>query len=495
MLANKKKPFIVVCVFVWGALGSSYGSSVFGQDANAFEPGAQQPSTQQPSEQRQQQSQNRTTIVANLAREIDDLIPTDYLTDTAKAQALKAIANSFVDGNTAAVDQQLKSLADRDPDFPPAELLKAGMHYSINDIKGGGELLESLAIKEPGNPAVFIAFSRLAYSQQRITDALALVEKAQSKLQTASSSAGSKKFMQTQVADLLTLIAVQQNRLPDADKYAEAWEKLAPSSAKMLLGRAEIKYLQKDLPAAQQFLAKLKQARPSSRPAEVILASWSQTRGDAAGVATWIKSAVAKYPDDAAVQLEYANWALSVEDFKTATAAVAKFESLDKPSLNSKLLRARVMFSNQDYVNAEKLLDELFVARSSSFDISNLYVLTLIESSDAEKQKKASQIAQRNLQALPNNLVARAAIGWVLFKSGDVKNGSTILAGIARSNELPPEVTFFVASMLEQIGQNTKAQKLLEPALKSKGMFLYRSRAKQLYDRLSSSELPAPSKK
>jgi len=112
MLANKKNLFIVVCVFVWGAIVSSFGSPVLAQDSNQFD-GTQQGQNSAA----QQRTQNREAVVANLAREIDDLIPSDYSADAAKAQALKAIANSFVDGNTAAVDQQMKSLADRDRIF------------------------------------------------------------------------------------------------------------------------------------------------------------------------------------------------------------------------------------------------------------------------------------------------------------------------------------------------------------------------------------------
>lgn len=443
----------------------------------------------------QRQLKNRESVVKLLARELQDLIPADYSSDDSKMQSLSSIASLFIDGNTAAVTSRLEFLASQDPDFPPADLMKAGLHYAANDLQGGGVLLEKLAIEQPDNPAVFLAFSRLAFSQNRISDALALCEKAQSKLGVAKLSEVSRKFTRTQIADSLTSIAEKQKRLDAAEKYADEWQTLAPNSTRMLLVRSELKFLRDDIPAAMKYLQQLQRVEPKSRPPEIILASWCQKKKDTAGVEKWIKQAAANYPDKAVVFLEYANWALGKEDFKAASSAIAKYESLGNATTTSKLLKARIAFAQQQYSVASGLLEELFQARPGSFDVANLYVLSLIESDDAEKRKLAYQIAQRNFRALPGNAVAASAFGWVMLKTGETTNATKLLSRTAKSMELPPELTFFVASMLETNNQNTQAQILLEPALKTKGLFLYRQRAQALYERLESSELPAPSKK
>lgn len=443
----------------------------------------------------QRQAQNRRTVVQRLTQEMRDLIPTDYTGNTAKLKALDTISDLFISGDTAAVTSGLESLAKADPDFPPADLVKAGLHYAANDIQGGGQLLEKLAIAEPDNPAVFIAFSRLAFSQNRISDALALCEKAESKMDVAKLSAVSQKFLQTQIADSMTSITAKQRRFAAAEKHADQWQALAPGSVRMLLTRAELKFLQDDIPSAMKYLNQLRQVEPKSRPPEIILASWYLRKRDDTGVEKWIKEAIGKYPENAIANLEYANWALSKEDFKTSSSAIAKYESIGEVNSSSKLLRARIAFARQQYPVAAGLLDELFKTRPGSFDVSNLYVLSLIESANKERQKLAAQIAQRNFQALPNNAVAAAAYGWVLLKQGATADASKLLLQTAKSAELPPEVTFFVASMLEANGQNAQAQTLLKPALQTKGLFLYRQRAKELYQRLGSSELPAPTNK
>lgn len=442
----------------------------------------------------QRQERNRDSVINRLAKELDDLIPTDYSKNQAKLQSLKSIARLFIDGNTAAINNRLEQLASEDPDFPPSELLKAGMHYAVSDIQGGGVLLEKLAIEQPDNPAVFIAFSRLAFSQNRISDALAQCEKAQSKLNAGNLSEASKKFMRTQVADSMTAIAKKQNRLEVAEKFAKQWQALAPKSTRMLLELAELKFLRGDISAATTHLKEVRQINPKSRPPEIILASWFQQKSDAVGVEKWIKQAVANHPNDASVHLEYANWALGQEDFNLSSSAVAKHESLATTSATSRLLRARIAFAKQQYSTAADLLADLFKERPNSFNVSNLYVLSLIESDDAKKQNLAKQIAGRNLQALRNNTVAVSAYGWVLLKTGETENASKLLSQAAKSAELPPELTFFVASMLEKTNRKSQAHTLLEPALESKGLFLYRQRARELYQRLGSSVLPAPVK-
>lgn len=490
---------LAVCIFIFCSEHSTHGqtNSLPGDQGIANEiTGSRADDNSFPADQTdaQRQTQNRRTVIQRLTQEMRDLIPVDY-SDAEKIQSLNSISELFISGNVAAVTKRLESLASKDQEFPPVDLIKAGLHYAVNDLQGGGKLLEKLAIEQPDNPAVFMAFSRLAFSQNRISDALALCEKAQSKLSVARLSENSKKFFQTQIADSMTSIAEKQDRMDDAEMHAERWQALAPSSTRMLLARAELKFLRGDVPSAMKYLQQLRQVEPKSRPPEIVLASWFQQKGDAASVEKWIKDALGKYPDSAIVNLEYANWALSSEDFKTSLAAIAKYESLEGANASSQLLRARIAFAQQQYLDATGLLDELFKTRPNSFEVSNLYVLSLIENDDSAKQNLAYQLAQRNLRALPSNPVAAAAYGWVLLNRGATEDASKLLARTAKSTELPPELTFFVASMLEKNNQNGQAQTLLEPALKTKGLFLYRQRAQELYQRLSSSELPAPANK
>ncbi len=440
--------------------------------------------------------ENREAVINSLATELNELIPGDYTKSLPEREELKKVASHFIDGNSDAINYRLDQMRKTHPDLPPSDLLLAGLHYAVNNPNQGHALLEQASVDNPMHPAISIALGRLAFSQSRIADALALVEKADRQLQSIELSPGAKLHYQTQIADSNTLIAIRQNRIEDAERYATTWEQLQPASPKMLLARAELKFLQNDIPGSMKYLAQLQKALPDSRPPETIIASWYQRQRDEPNTEKYIRLAFEKYPDNPSVQLEYANWAIGQEDFETAAATIKSYEEAEGESMTTKMMKARMAFARQSYGDAERLLADLFKLQPNSFDVSNLYALSLIETDDTEKQKLAKQITQRNLQALPNNPVANAAVGWVMLKLGNKEAATEILTRTARSSQLSPEVAFFVASMLQGNGKTMQAKLLLQPALESKGMFLYRERANELMKALSgASDLPSPAGK
>jgi predicted Zn-dependent protease len=437
--------------------------------------------------------ENRQAVINSLAMELNELIPGDYKESSPEREELQKVASHFVDGNSDAINYRLDQMRKSNPDLPPSELLLAGLYYAVNNPNQGHALLEQASINNPMHPAISIALGRLAFSQSRIADALALVEKAERQLQSMELSSQAKLHYQTQIADSNTLIAIRQNRIEDAERYASTWEQLQPASPKMLLARAELKFLQNDIPGSIDYLSKLQKALPESRPPETIIASWYQRQQDEPNTEKWIRLAFEKYPDNPSVQLEYGNWAISQEDFTTAVAAIKSYEAAEGESMTTKMMKARMAFARQSYGEAEQLLADLFKSQPNSFDVSNLYALSLIESDNTEKQQLAKQITQRNLQALPSNQVANAAAGWVMLRLGNKEAATEILTRTARSSELSPEVAFFVASMLQGNGKMIQAKLLLQPALESKGMFLYRERANALMKSLGgASDLPSP---
>ena len=152
-------------------------------------------------------------------------------------------------------------------------------------------------------------------------------------------------------------------------------------------------------------------------------------------------------------------------------------------------------------------------ASSSNFDASNMHALTLIESKDEKKRQKALEVAIKNYQALPNNLVAQASLGYVQLRLGNLEQAKIALAKGAQSQRgVSPEIDFFVASVLKEMKEEEKARGVLEIALRHKGFFLYRTTAKNMLEQLggplpktpegkapagkapASGELPAPKK-
>ena len=438
----------------------------------------------------------REQVIASIIQELDALIPGSYPPDSEGAQLLSDVANRFVEGDGPGVEAALDRLEELDLSVPPRSLLIAGVNFVLNNPQVGQQFLERAAAENLDHPAIPMAYCRLAIAQGRFGDALAQVERTERLLAAREDMPPAvRQHYQLQILETKTVIAMRQARYQDALEYAQQWERANPTDPKALISRAEIEFHLGDIEKSKEYIAKFRAVTPNSHPAELILARWFQAKGDAEGTREWISRAAELYPDNNTVQQEYANWALGREDFATASKAIQTIENRAGESPTTQLMKARIAFARGAFEIAESLFEKLYVSQPNSFDVANMYALTLLESSDASKRARGLQIAQRNVQSLPDSQVAQAAFGWALFKNGDVANAKNVFARLARLRQMAPEVAFFLATILEQDGNGEQAKAVLEPALMHKGLFLYRQQAQALMKKIQGTTgLPDPGK-
>ncbi|MEE2826959.1 MAG: tetratricopeptide repeat protein [Planctomycetota bacterium] len=479
--------FLLICLFfrlfVCESDGQDFANDIVDRARTPTQSEPQEPMAAPQANTAQQDPDQRARVVKAVLNEMNELIPGEYPADSPQQQQLMELASAFVQLDAAAVDAATKKLAELDPNLPPQGLLLAGANFTVSNAAGGRAMLERAAIEYPEHPAISLAFSRLALSQGRLSDALALVEKSVRQMKTYQLSPVAARHYQLETIDAQQIIAQRQNRLQDALALVQQWEQLAANSPKMLLARAEIEFLKGNIEPSQNYLRKFRAVVPDSRPTELVLANWFRQKGDDAGTEQWIKAAAANYPDNPVVQMELGSWSMSQGDFETAQKAIGAAEAKQGEKPATDLMKARIAFAQGDYPQAESMFAELYLQQPASFDISNMYVLSLAENEDVSKKQLAVQLAQRNLQGLPNNQIAQAALGWSLFKSGNSKDAKTLFARVTRMQRLPPEIAYYVAMILEQEGKRDQAKQLLQSALQSKGLFLYRGQAKQMLER------------
>ena len=485
--------FLSVWLTVAVCNGQDFANDIVDREQGQKQADNQDPAASAPPDVAQQNAANRARVVAALIKEMNELIPGDYQNNAPQQALLVEMANAFVQVDANAVDAAFNRLAEQEPNLPPRGLLLAGANFTISNAAGGQALLERTAMDHPSHPSIPLAFSRLAISQGRLSDALALVEKSARQMTESKLSPIEQRHYLIETTDVQQIIAKRQNRIEDALVLVGQWEQLDPTSPKMMIARAEVEFQTGDIEKSQNYLRKFRAVVPDSRPTELVLATWFQQKGDVKGTEEWVKRAAANYPDNPDVQLELGNWAISQEDFDTAEKAIATVEAKQGGKPNTDAMKARIAFAKGDYSQAEKRFELLYQQQPNSFDISNMYVLALAESPDDTKKKMAIQLAQRNLQGLPNNHIAQSAFGWALLKSGNVQDAKTLFSRVARVQRLPPEIAYYLAVILEQDGKSDQAKQLLQTALKSQGMFLYRSKAKEMLDRIETGAgLPDP---
>ena len=163
-----------------------------------------------------------------------------------------------------------------------------------------------------------------------------------------------------------------------------------------------------------------------------------------------------------------------------ALEAIKRAEDASQETPLSRTLKAKVSFARQSYGVAEVHYAALIAGQPMDSDLSNMYALSLVESNDPQKQSKALGIATRNLQALPNNRVAQASLGYVHLRMGDLDKARQLFAQVTQTAGTSPEIDYFVARYLVQAGDPAQAARFLDRALTYPGLFLYRSAAQQL---------------
>lgn len=441
-------------------------------------------------------AQSRQQLIKlSLISELDNLSPGKFAAGSESEKAMASAVEAFAAGNVEETTRILAEQRKANPLMPPPQLLLAGLYYGVGNTDAGLQTLEQAATKFPDYPGVYFAFARLAISQQRMTDAQALLEKAQRMLAGKKLNAVETEHFNVLLYETSIDIAMNNKQYDEARKTVDKLKAIRADDPKINLSQAELDFIDKNYKSSFALLQEFHKANPNSALPELVMAGWFQQQGNEAETQNWIRRAAESYPDNTSVQLSFANYALSIGDFPAANSAVKKVEDIAGEIGATVLLKAKMAFANEAYGMAEVHYEKLAKAQPASFDNSNMYALSLIESDSKEKQNLAISIAQRNFQQFPDNPIAQAAYGWVLLKAGESANAQTLLTRAARSPQLAPEIAYFLATLMHQTGKSQQAKLILEPAMESKGLFLYRTAAAKLMNQINEAtkaQLPAP---
>lgn len=429
-----------------------------------------------------------------LVKEIENLVPGKLDDFPQRRKAAEDAVTAFQLRDGSRVIKIFDDHAKTDADFPPTSLLLAGLSFAVKDPKSGRALLERAGLKNADSPAVYSAFARLALNEGRVTDALALLEKMARVKNESTLSANAKEFYEHQLLDGMTDVAMRQQRFADARELLKKQREMGIKNAKVMMSSAELEFKEEKIDKATEYLAKLRENSPNARVPETIIASWFQKTAQPKEAAKWFEDAAKKYPDNPQVQVEVANWAFNEENFQLARVALNKLEEASQESPLTKSIKAKIAFANSSYVVAEGHFEELTAMQPENFDFANLFALCLIESNSDEKKQRALDIANRNFRGLPNNMIAQATLGYIQLRLGETESATSALGRALQGGKTPPEINFFGAALLLELGQAEKAKKVLEGLMQTKGIFLYRRAARKMLSDITSG-LPEPAAK
>ena len=427
--------------------------------------------------------------------EMSNLVPGDVATGSQTENALKAAIDLFANRKPLEAKQLLKDSAAANANFPPADLMLAAMAYAINDNKSGKLLLEQAAANNGDYPDVYFSFGRLALSQQRFTDAEANAELGLQKTNGGSFSPIQLNHFKRRYYEIKFQTAKARGKFDLAKQALQQLESIAPKSSQTLLGKAEMAFEEKNIDQAIDFLNQLNSvAQGESQVPQLVIASWFQRKGKVQNADLWIKKAAAENPDNANVQIASAKWSLNREKFSDTLRAVKSLESVSGETNFSKEILAKVAFAQGAYATAEEKFDALLTANPGNIDYANMLALSMIQSTDQEKQKNALELARKVAGAQQNSPTALSSLAYVMLKSGETEGARSLLARVAQIPNPSPDISFIMAYMLTETGQMPQAKSVLEKILPAKGLFLFRGEAQKLLQSVgqASQGLPAP---
>lgn len=428
-------------------------------------------------------------------QEMSKMVPGGVAAGSPTETALQEAIAQFADRKPLEAQQSLKDLTEADDNFPPSDLMLAALAYAINDNTSGRGLLEQAALNSADYPDVYFSFGQLALTQRRFTDAEAHAEFALQKIKAGSFNQLQIDHFKQRYYEIKFQIAKARGRLVKAKEFLQQLESVAPNAPQTLIGKAELAFEDKDIDKTLGFLQQLNSiSEGKSRAPELTIAGWFQRKGKIQNADLWIRKAAAQNLNDAVVQLAAARWLLNRENFSETLKAVETMESISGETNTSQDIRGKVAFAQGAYATAEAQFESLLTENPGNIDYANMLALSMVQSTDEEKRKKAFNLAKKVASAQPNNAIALSSLAYVMLKSGETEGARSILAKVAQLPNPNAEVSFIMAYMLYQTGQMPQAKIVLDKVVNTKGLFLFRGEAEKLLKTVeqSSQGLPEP---
>lgn len=371
----------------------------------------------------------------------------------------------------------LQEARKKDPTLPPARLMLARFFFAANQPQLGRNALEQATIEESKHPEIYLTHGSLALGEGRLTEALLCC-------QTAQELAKENRWPEEQRTNYLReayagLAAVAESRKDweYAETYLRNWLTIDPKNgaARQRLGRAQ--FLRGNADAAVSELEQASKDDPTLEPAAISMGRLWTLKGDTMKAREWMEKAVQKEPGNAKVHLAFGGWLLEQSRLEDARLHIEKAAQLDSKSKEVDRLRGLFARHVKDWATAEKVFEIGYRDAPADFFATNQLALTLIEMPEEDKRKRAIQLAEINARQYQRNPEALSTLGWCYFKTDRLEDAQKLLSASISGGQATSDTAYFLAKALDKANKPDDVKKLLQGAVDSKGLFVYRKEA------------------
>jgi predicted Zn-dependent protease len=407
--------------------------------------------------------------------------PSIQVDDPDLDRASRALGAGKVEEALAAIRQG----AAKHPEWPPARLILARLHFSLNQPGPGRQALEAAAVEEPDHPDVILTFASTAVNEGRLHDGELNCEKA---LAIADKMpADSEKARNTRRDAYAGLATVAENRrqwevarqrihdwLQQDDKSVAAHQRMG--RALFHLGRKE---------EAVKELTRARELDPNSDPPAVSMAQLAAQAGDQAGAGEWLGRAVREEPKSVKVQIARARWLIDSDRLDEARSAIDQAKTLDPTTKDVDRLRGLIAWNRRDFAEAESIFSALHKELPADLGVTNLLALSLTEQDDSAKRAQALQLAEANVRQSQTSETL-GTLARAQYRAGKLEDAERTLTALSTTGngQVAADTVFFGARILADRSRVDEAKNLLRSIVSLPGVFAYRREAQELLRKL-----------
>ncbi|MGD9126141.1 MAG: hypothetical protein PVH19_02075 [Planctomycetia bacterium] len=424
-----------------------------------------------------------------------DQITGDDLTPETKAPEYPEIKKAFeslVARDITGAKKILDEAVVAHPELPPSEVIMAQFFGQLRQANGMRAWLQQAVTEHPKDPEAYAILGAMDAQSGLTVEAWLLLEKAKS-LMTAEIHEKRQKPLKTAITTQLAQLAMHRKNWEEAKGYLNQLLNEDPANYKSLQLLAKV-FFEED--KVDQALDKLLAAQAAAKAAgeslltpQATLALWYEDKDDRRNAIKYMTEAIKANDKDFNTRLAAAEWAFKIKNFDEAQRQAAAALDLDKDSITAMLMAGNIEIFRKDYKAAEKYLRQAWEKSPSTFAISNNLAIALCEQDDKDKLTTALNLGKMNAQMHQNDKNATEALstlGRLLYKSDRLKEAEQMLrkaASLRRS--ISPDTAYYMAVIFAETDRKDEAKKLLQTALKSKGLFAQRSEAEKLLQQLN----------
>jgi Tfp pilus assembly protein PilF len=403
--------------------------------------------------------------------------------------ALARFRNQDFDG----AQKLLKEAVEKDVDLPPALVILAKWYQQANQTMALRVTLERAVVENPTDPESYVAMSDLALREGRYTEAELVLEKATVILESFEKSPRRKELLIPRVQANLAAVAEWREAWEKAETHLTAWLECEPSNAvaRQRLGRVLFALGRRE-EALRQFQSAA-ESDPNALNADAFMGQLYERAGERVKAQAAMEAAVKTASADLKTRLVVSQWALDTGQVALAQQHADAALSIDPNSLEAKHLRGMVALFERDFKIAEDQFQAVLNQSPASFVASNNLAVALCFQENESKRRRALEYAQVNVRQYPRQAEAYSTMGWILYHLGQRDEADKALRTAASSGTVSPDTAYYLARIEIDRDRKTEARVILESAVKSTGLFLFRKEADDLLDQLATA--PVDNKK